>query len=121
MATRKLSGGGIQSNKLKRVPVKAGPPSTNKMSPAAAAQLGAHLGDHVTERGKVLSNPADRLLTGTAPQVRSGNDVAQSTKAGPGGSRNIYPAGTQAKTPAAAGLPRGREILGQFGAERRRG
>jgi hypothetical protein len=119
------SGGGIQSNKLKRVPVKAGKPSTNKVSPAAAAQLGAHLSDHITERGKVLRNPADRLLTGTMPQVPSGNDLARNVgRGGPGAGRNIYRTGTQClhgKPVQGSPNTARRDILSEFGPERRRG
>jgi hypothetical protein len=109
-------GGGLRARVVKRVPVKAGAPNLNKVSEAGAAQLGAHLGDHVTDRSRMLSNPAARLVTGKAPDVAQGNDLARNVgRGGPGTGRTIYRAGTQAKTPPAVPLPRGRDTLGEFG------
>jgi hypothetical protein len=117
-------GGGLRARVVVHPGVKYGPASTNKVSPAGAAQLGAHLGDHVTERGKVLANPAAKLLTGTMPQVPSGNDLARNVgKGGPGAGRNIYRSGTQClhgKPVQGEAKPTPRDVLSEFGPERRR-
>jgi len=87
---RKLSGGGITSNKLVRPGVKAGPPRTNVISPGAVSRMG------------ILVGPGSKvgpLIKGTAPQVPMGNAVAAATKCGPGGSRELFRSGSQSSTP----------------------
>jgi hypothetical protein len=79
------SGGGIRGNKVRQVGVRTGPPRTDVVSVEAVSELGAR-----------TAFPKPDLIKGTAPQVRSGNDVAASTICGPGGSRTIYKSGFQA-------------------------
>jgi hypothetical protein len=79
------SGGGITSNKRREVGVRVGPPRTDVVSVGGVSELGAR-----------TAVPRQDLIKRTAPQVRSGNDVAETTVCGPGGSRNIYPSGFQA-------------------------
>jgi hypothetical protein len=79
------SGGGIRVNKLRQVGVRTGPPRTDVVSVGAVSELGAR-----------TAIPRQDLIKGTAPQVRSGNDVAESTVCGPGGSRTVYKTGYQA-------------------------
>jgi hypothetical protein len=95
MANR-LSGGGITMNKNVKGNVRAGPASTNKVSPAGVSQLGYATGDKLKGEGSHTGiNTAQKVFQGTAPQVRSGNDVAASTVAGPGGSRTVLRSGGQ--------------------------
>ena len=79
------SGGGLTVNKLRQVGVKAGPARTDVVSVEAVSGLGTR-----------TAFPKPDLIKRTAPQVRSGNDVAASTVCGPGGSRTIYRTGFQA-------------------------
>jgi hypothetical protein len=58
---KKLSGGGIQSNKLVNVGVKSGPPRTNVVSPASADQV-----------GQTVAFKKDPLPIRTAQQVPMG-------------------------------------------------
>jgi hypothetical protein len=81
---RAKSGGGIRGNKNVNVRVKAGPPRTEVISPSGVAAIGAS-----------ISYPRQPLVKGTAPQVKSGNQVAAETVCGPGGSRTIYRTGYQ--------------------------
>jgi hypothetical protein len=81
------SGGGITSNQLRRVCVKAGPPHTNKVSVAATDAL-----------GQQLAYKRPDLIKGTMPKVPMGNAVAAQTVCGPGGSRTIYKSGYQSST-----------------------
>jgi hypothetical protein len=86
MKTKSKAGGGANSRQVRKVAVKAGPPSTNKISPCAVNQLGNHVG-----------NPeyVEKLKMGTAKQVPLGNAVATNVNGG--------------------GPGRGREIIGKSG------
>jgi hypothetical protein len=115
MATKRLSGGGIESNKRREVPVRVGKPREG-INVVAVSRLGAMQGNHVTERGKTLPNPPEPLVGKQRPiSVTMGNAVAYGTKAGPGGSRTIYRAGVQHTTPAPNEMPKGRDTLFEFG------
>ena len=70
------SGGGLTSNKLVNVGVKAGPARTNIVSPASADQL-----------GQSVAFKRDPLPIGTAAQVPMGNEVALNVKGGGPGQR----------------------------------
>jgi len=78
--------GGAFSSKKKEVSVKAGPPSTEKMSPCAVDQLGNHLGN---------AQAVEKLKMGTAPQVPSGNAVALNSGQRPGQGRTVSKPGSQ--------------------------
>jgi hypothetical protein len=79
------SGGGITSNKLRQVGIKAGPRRTNVISPSAVADVGA-----------AISYKRLPLIKSTAPQVPLGNDLATNVGRGaPGAGRTIYPCGYQ--------------------------
>jgi hypothetical protein len=92
---RVRSGAGLTSNKLKRVGVSYGRSSTNKVSPSAADQLGQHL---------ATPKQAQPLYTGVGPQPDSGNMLAATCPAGPGGGRTVYARGTnQVHGPVAQG------------------
>jgi hypothetical protein len=109
------SGGGYSSNKRREVGVRTGPPRTNKISVQAVSELGPQ---------PAFKGPP--LIKGTAPQVRSGNDLAESCPQGPGGGRKIYERGTEGMhgKPSwgeAKGGNTGKDILSEFGKERSRG
>jgi hypothetical protein len=78
------SGGGYLSNKHRSVGYRSGPPRTNVVSVQSVA-----------EQGMAINWPRQPLVKGTAPQVRSGNDLAASCPQGPGGGRTIYKTGFQ--------------------------
>jgi hypothetical protein len=118
MAMAKLSGGGITSNKLVREGVRSGPPNTNIISPRGVSQYGYATGGMMKGSGSFTGrNSALDVNEGTASQPRSGNDVAASTVAGPGGSRTVYRAGSQSATPAVQMPQGGKDILSEFGRE----
>ena len=114
MANKIKSGGGITSNKRVEVGVRLG--SANRaVTPAGAAQLGAHLGNH-SDRGTTGGNPATPLYGGKALNpTPMGNAVTASTVAGPGGSRTVYRSGYQSQTPLARPMSTGRNTLAEFG------
>jgi hypothetical protein len=115
-----VSGGGINSNKLVRVGVKTGPPSSNIKSPRGVSQYGYSPGSTLRREGSFTTqSSALPVNAGTMPQVKMGNAVAASTKAGPGGSRQVLRSGGQGlHGPVHGPAPvQGRDILGAFGPE----
>jgi hypothetical protein len=112
------SGGGITSNKLKNVKLNLGSPN-RIVNPAGASQIGAMMGNHADTVGRTGGNPATPLHGGPAynPPPRMGNEVAQSTVAGVGGSRTVMRSGSQGTHgPVAPGSSPGRrDILSEFG------
>jgi hypothetical protein len=120
MAT-KLSGGGISSNKLKRVGVKAGPASTNIISPRGVSQYGYATGSMLTrEHSFTTKNSALPVNMGTMKQVPLGNQLAKNVGAGgPGAGRTVMARGTNAMhgAPVQGSTPAPRDILSQVGPE----
>jgi hypothetical protein len=115
---KKLSGGGLSSNKLVRPGVKTGPASTNKISPRGVSQYGYSTGSKLARAGSFTAeNSALPVNAGTMPQVPMGNAVALNVgKGGPGTGRTTYRSGYQALHGQPIGAPvQGREILGQYG------
>src|SRR5215510_11040777 len=84
--TKSKAGGGVNSNKVVKKPVKAGPPSTNKISECAVGQIGTKLGN---------PQAIEKIHAGTAPQVPMGNAVALNSGQRPGQGRQIHAQGTQ--------------------------
>jgi len=114
MAKSNPGGGGF--TKRREVPVRSGPPRTNVISKDAVMHIGQMRQTHVTEQGD-LKRPLYPLVERTAQQVRSGNDVAASTVCKPGGSRNIYPTGSQSQhgRPNPGSSPAAKDILSGYG------
>src|SRR5262249_42178126 len=110
----RLTGGGILGNKNVKVGVKAGPAHTNVMSPAGASQLGTAMANRKS---------VEALQRGTAGQVPLGNAVATNVGAGgPGTGRTTYASGSQGTHGSVdRGEPRpaGRDILDEFGPNKR--
>lgn len=79
------SGGGIASNKTKKVPLTVGQRRVDAVSPGGVSELGAIVGN----------NP--KSLIDARPQDRTdlGNYLAEQVVCGPGGSRTIYKSGSQ--------------------------
>jgi hypothetical protein len=103
---------------VKKVGVRSGPASTNKVSPAGTSQLGYATGDKLKKEGSHTGiNSAVPVFQGSASQVPSGNAVAASTVAGPGGSRTVYKSGYQMQHGPSAGRPKepDRHILSEYG------
>jgi hypothetical protein len=116
----KLTGGGIQSNKLVRPNVRTGPASTNKIDPRGVSQYGYATGSTLRQAGSFTGkNSALPVNAGTASQVPMGNAVALNVgKGGPGTGRAVYRSGYQALHGKPVGAPvQGREILGSYGPE----
>src|SRR5436190_13993669 len=84
-------GGGINTRQHVKTPIKAGPPSTKKISESAAANQGLSKGNHANSR--TLRRPSDPLFQSRPAQVPSGNQVglnAAGAKAGPGAGRILH-------------------------------
>jgi hypothetical protein len=110
---KKLSGGGIQSNKNVSPGIKSGPPRTNVVSPTSADQV-----------GQTLAFPKDPLPIGTMPQVPMGNALATNVgKGAPGAGRTIHGCGSQGTHgPTVPGSsPQPKDILSSYGPERSKG
>jgi hypothetical protein len=109
------SGGGIRSNKVARVGVRAGSRTTNVVSPSAVADLGGS-----------LAYKRLPLVKAQAPAVPMGNDLARNVgTGGPGAGRVTHHCGTQGTHGNTTGTNSGgrpaRDILGEFGPEKSRG
>ena len=117
----KITGGGIQSRIVKKVGVRTGPASSNKISPRGASQYGYATGSRLNKTGSFTThNSALPVNAETMPKVPMGNAVALNVKGGgPGTGRTTYRSGYQGlHGPVAGPAPvQGREILGQFGPE----
>jgi|SRR5262245_7487337 len=106
------AGGGVNSNKVRKVGLKTGPNSTNKVSPCAVNQLGNHLGN---------ARAVEPIYQGTTPQVPLGNTIATNVNGGgPGRGRTILAGGTQGQR-GTNGSPRpaGRDWAQDFPASKR--
>lgn len=99
-------GGGPQSREVVRPRVMGGPPKTNIVSPTSSDQL-----------GRSIAYPADKLPISSAPANPLGNQVALNVgQGGPGSGRTLYgQGGTQSATPAANPMPKGKDLLNEFG------
>lgn len=109
----KASGGGISGNKNVNVGVRTGLGSKGS-SPASANQLGQSLAfkREVVDSGRGYN------------AAKFGNEVALNVgKGGPGTGRTVHHCGSQGTHGAVAGAPRpaGREILSEFGPDKRKG
>jgi len=81
--------GGPFSSKNVSPKIRTGPPSTEKINPKGVAQLGGKVGE---------KRAVEKIHAGTMSQVPPGNLVAAKTVCGPGGSRTVSKAGSQAQT-----------------------
>jgi len=122
---RAKSGGGITSNKLKSVGVKAGPSNTNVVSPRGVSQLGYATGSQLKGAESYgTKNTALSVFERKAAEQPLGNAVATNVGAGgPGTGRTTYPSGYQSLhgKPVQGSTPAPRDTLASYGPERRRG
>ena len=111
------SGGGIQMSKVKHSSAPKGEPRPRAINPGAVADLGIAKGNHTTDGD--LPYRARPLDAGRGYQTPVGPTAAVP---GPGGGRTIHQRGSQGQHGDVAGKPRpqGRDILSEFGPERRR-
>ena len=89
--------GGAFSKRVKQVPIRPGPPSTEKINPKGVAQLGGKVGE---------KRAVEKIHAGTMSQVPPGNLVAAKTVCKPGGSRDVHRSGMQGQHGPSAGGPR---------------
>jgi len=96
----KGSGGGLGMNKNVRVNVRTGA-SAKKINKAAVNQLGAHVGDHITEKRNGSGYRGEDLVRGRGynPAPGYGNAVALNVGGGgPGKGREVMRSGSQCLT-----------------------
>jgi hypothetical protein len=117
----KLSGGGINSRVVKKVGVRTGPASTNKISPRGVSQYGYATGSMLRgEHSYTTKNSALPVNQGTMKQVPLGNAVALNVKGGgPGTGRTTYRTGYQGLhgAPVQGSTPTPRDTLAEYGPE----
>jgi hypothetical protein len=111
------SGGGIRSNKVTRQGVRTGS-QPKAIRPGGVGQIGASQGSHATTKGDTGYRGA-KFFGGSAPSAKFGNEVAAATVCGPGGSRTVYSSGSQGGLKPARPMPAGRDILNEFGPNKR--
>jgi len=119
---KKVSGGGIRSNKLVNVGVKTGPASTNVVSPRGVSQYGYATGSRISSTGSYTTENTSLPVV----ERKAGESVLGHVKAldvgkgGPGTGRTIYKSGYQSLhgAPVKGSTPKARDILGEFGRER---
>jgi hypothetical protein len=118
-------GGGPSSKALApKVTTYFGGQPSQRVNPGGADQQGQAMGNHSTDSGKALRNPATPLSAGTfggPGSTKLGNEVALNVGGGgPGAGRTLYgQSGVQGQHgPVNPGKPTpARDILGEFGSE----
>jgi hypothetical protein len=110
------SGGGINSNKVVQSRGPKVEPVAHKVNPAAAGQLGA-----AVQFKKPELEAGKGYQPGAVPGIGIGKATTRPDTPGPGSGRTIYGSGSQSPTPPATGMPAGRDTLGEYGPEKRRG
>jgi hypothetical protein len=120
--TRSNAGGGHGSKNVVDKPVRTGSGSRSAR-PAGVSQLGQSQGDHITNKSST-DYRGERLHNDRSFQpVKFGNEIALNVgKGGCGTGRTIYQTGTQGQQGSAnPGSPRpaGRDILNEFGPNKR--
>jgi len=118
----KLTGGGIQGNKNVKVGVRAGPPSTNVISPRGVSQYGYATGSKMSGTGHYTTgNTALPVKERTAAQVPLGNALTNNVgPGGPGTGRTLYGQGgtNRQHGPAVPGQSPGRrDTVAEYGPE----
>ena len=95
MAKSSSAGGGINSNKLVRPPVRDGKPAMG-VRPGYVDTLGNMRGNHATEVGRALNNTTPMQTVKPPISVPLGNELATNVGAGgPGTGRKVMATGTQ--------------------------
>jgi hypothetical protein len=117
------SGGGTGSNKVVKPGVRYGSQTANKPNVGAVGQIGVSQGGKTKGEGHHSSvNSAEKLMGGKARNpVPFGNQVALNSKSAPGQGRTIYESGSQHGLRPAQSLPKGHDILNDYGPNKRPG
>ena len=95
----KLTGGGIQGNKVVRESVRGGSRSTEAVSPRGVSQFGYSPGSTLSKTGAFTTqNSALPVFEGNKTAATPmGNTLAASCPEGPGGGRIVHRSGMQGK------------------------
>jgi hypothetical protein len=105
----KLTGGGLNSNRVTQSKHGKQEPISHKVSVPAAAQLG---------RSEQFRKPPLEAGRGYTPGSMGPTGVRgtfNSASQGPGSGRTIHPSGSQSPTPQAREMPKGRDTLSEYG------
>jgi hypothetical protein len=110
MATNKLSkggaGGGPGSRSAARVNTYFTGQSARAQNPGGVAQIGQSQGNHSTDSAKILRGGVEPVRGAALTNHELGNECAVNTVCGPGGSRTVAKAGTNAQHGPVAGTVR---------------
>jgi hypothetical protein len=122
--SKSKAGGGIASNKLVHPAVRTGA-GARGINPGAAGQIGSALATHVgVGGGREVRGAVEPAGAPKPYSTQFGNAVALNVgRGGPGAGRTVHSSGSQGQHgPVERGEPRAgaRDILGEFGPERRR-
>jgi hypothetical protein len=118
----KLSGGGIEGNKVVREGVRSAPRTTNVVNPRGLSQYGTATGSMLNKQGSFTSrNSAEPVFDAPkADRVPMGNALVNNVgQGGPGTGRTVYQSGTQQMhgAPVQGSSPAPKDFLSQFGPE----
>lgn len=114
------SGGGYGSRTIVKSAAPKTEPKARAINPKGVSQIGSSMGNKVMDRGKVVHGAIEPVRDGKGYAMPVG--PSDNVKAvGVGGGRTVYHCGTQAQTGPAAGQPKpaGRDILSEFGPDKR--
>jgi hypothetical protein len=120
----KLSGGGIQGNKVVNKPVRYGDPGGARIvSPSGVSQIGGaqgavRRGSNITSQNSAV--PVMKGPVGGGINVKLGNQVAAETVCGVGGSRTVSKSGSQSHHQSSP-MSKGKDILSGYGPEKSKG
>jgi hypothetical protein len=110
MTKRHRPAGGIAGKNVANVRAPKAEPVANRASVKGVSQIGQMLGNHITERDKVLKGVAKPVFDGRRGYEPPGM-ISDPVKAvGVGGGRNIYKTGSQQGLVTRANNPRGRDF-----------
>ena len=103
--------GGLKSRQVVSKPVRTGAGGKG-VSTRWVSQIGQSMGNHITERGEPVRGvrARDPYRGGAMNPAKYGNEIAATTKAGPGGSREVFKSGSQQGLTTRANSPKGRQF-----------
>jgi hypothetical protein len=124
------SGGGITSRNLKQVGIRTGK-KNEKVREGFAGQIGAALGDHVTDRRGSSSYRGESFGGSAALPSKLGNELVNNVgRGGPGAGYNLYGQcgsqgtysdnGSRQKYLTPKPMEKGKDILSEFGPDYQR-
>jgi hypothetical protein len=110
------SGGGITSNKYVTSKAPKTEPISRKASPAGVNQMG--VATQFKKEPVISGKGYDPAKVGPTGVQKA---TVRPDTPGPGSGRTTYASGSQSPTPPAKEMPKGRDILSQYGPERSKG